>query len=296
MYDPDAEKLLTRMERLTLGLGRLINETRVGRAIQWLNTRWIGYRWTRFAIEKRTFVSGHEKLAALPGDRSVLLVANHRSYFDFFVAMDVALAHGAIWRHKLCFPVRAPFFYDTLTGLAINMLAAGGSMYPPIFRDERGATLNRFAVENVVHLLSTLPRVAVGFHPEGGRNRNPDPYAMGPARKGAGEIALRTDVIVVPLFINGIDNDFRRTISQRFDRGSRIDDPVLVMVGDPVDMRERGARPPTPENCQALVDEFRQSIVDLMPNERALRKACAADAIGADDPGWLINARCRRRR
>ena len=35
------------------------------------------------------------------------------------------------------FPVRAPFFYDRPLGIVLNLIASGGCMWPPVFRDQK---------------------------------------------------------------------------------------------------------------------------------------------------------------
>ena len=282
---------LTPFERWTIRATERVNETAAGNRLQWAFTRHVGYRWTRFLIERHTLVTGAADIAAAVGDRSVMIVANHRSYFDFFAAMDIMLAHSAIWRHKLCFPVRAPFFYDNPVGVAINFRVAGGAMYPPIFRDERRSALNRIAVERVVNLLDKQSSVAVGFHPEGGRNKGSDPYAMLPSKPGAGEVALRSDVVVLPMFMNGLDNRIGAIARARVSNRVRREAPCICMFGPPIDcsdLREQGA---SPETFKAASERFRAAILALMPGEQALRKACAAGEVADDDHRWLINVR-----
>src|SRR5512140_2217308 len=95
---------LTRTERLALLFAELANEDPRGK---WLQTRWlrgISYVWVRAALARRVFVDGLEDLMTLQPETGVLLVSNHRSFFDQY-AMLLACWMGPVpWSRHLYFP------------------------------------------------------------------------------------------------------------------------------------------------------------------------------------------------
>src|SRR5690606_19144688 len=67
---------------------------------------------------RRFRTEGLEHLESVgPGD-SVILVANHRSFFDFYVVSAMIYWRTRLPRRML-FPVRADFFYDHPAGVAL---------------------------------------------------------------------------------------------------------------------------------------------------------------------------------
>ena len=101
-------------------------------------------------------VFGLENVEKTDFDRPLLLVANHRSFFDMYVVSSVMFrqtTHPMI----LYFPVRAKFFYDNPVGWFVNLVMGWFSMYPPFFREEREVKkreFDKFASRKNVPLLS----------------------------------------------------------------------------------------------------------------------------------------------
>ena len=60
-------------------------------------------------------VYGLENIEAVSRDRPILLVANHRSFFDMYVVSTTLFRHTA-WRKQLFFPVRGRFSTIRLWG------------------------------------------------------------------------------------------------------------------------------------------------------------------------------------
>src|SRR5271154_3014700 len=80
---------------------------------------------------RRIRVSGLEHLAGFSNDDSLLFVANHRSFFDFYVLSAVLYWHTTLPR-RMFFPVRSTFFYDHPLGPIVNAAMSGMRMFPPI--------------------------------------------------------------------------------------------------------------------------------------------------------------------
>ena len=179
---------LTRIEKLALRFGELANEDPRGKWLQTTFLRGFSYVWVRTAIAHRMLVGGLEETMALRPTSGVMLVANHRSFFDSY-AMLLACYMGPVpWSKSLQFPVRSNFFYDHPLGIVINAAIAGGAMYPPIFRQAERRQLNDEALDRMVEILQR-PGSVLGMHPEGTRGKGPDPYQLLPAQPGVGKIA-----------------------------------------------------------------------------------------------------------
>ncbi len=125
---------LSGIERISISIGEYLNERPAAKALQGHYHRLVGTNWVYHLVKNVLTVEGLEDVAAVAPPRGVLLCSNHRSFFDQYI-LSTLLVREAGWARELYFPVRANFFYDTLPGLAMNLLIGGGAMYPPIFRD-----------------------------------------------------------------------------------------------------------------------------------------------------------------
>lgn len=201
----------------------------------------VGLRWGRMIPQQlvRAIFLGRlrcrqsERLAQLPPEASIMIVANHRTFFDLFV---IGTALRVESKNKLgipsVFPVRAPFFYDNPLGVLMCLVFSGGCMYPPVFRDERRELLNPTGVE-VMKWLLTQPRVTLGIHPEGRRSRSPDPFQLEPARRGVGHLiqSATEQLYILPVFVEGIDP----SMSEAFKHSlrPRRSPPINLWWGEP---------------------------------------------------------------
>jgi 1-acyl-sn-glycerol-3-phosphate acyltransferase len=203
--------------------------------VRTVTATWIGaisrFRW-RF--------SGLEAVAALRPPKGVILVSNHRSFFDMYVC-SAALYREAAFMQRLIFPVRARFFYTHPIGLLVNLAVSGGAMWPPVFRDERRDALNPITTEQVVHALRQ-PGIVLGMHPEGTRGKHDDPYEFLPTRPGIGRLLRQVDpeTVVLPFFILGM--------------GSKLREELRILVRRPAgqEIRMRFSAPITAGELQAL--------------------------------------------
>ncbi|HWE24006.1 MAG TPA: 1-acyl-sn-glycerol-3-phosphate acyltransferase [Myxococcales bacterium] len=246
------------------------------RVMRWANLgsgARLGLFWQHYVLEplfvllifRRLVVRGLERLDGVPRDAPVLLVANHRTFFDLFI---LGLILVRTWRRRWrpSFPVRANFFYENPAGLFICLLLSGGSMFPPFFRKTRSKAFNRYSLTIVLEKLRH-PGNLVGFHPEGTRNKGGDPYQLLPAQPGAGEVALKARPVVVPAFINGLSNKLMHEVRANV-RGR---DPVIAVFGEPIDLSPFPAETRLTHHKRCS-DLFCARIYALMDEEKQVRR------------------------
>jgi 1-acyl-sn-glycerol-3-phosphate acyltransferase len=279
---------LTRFEQLALRVARATNEVPGLKRLQGVFLRGISYSWIRQTVLRRTLVEGLDEVAALRPDRGVIMASNHRSFFDQYILLLSMYGGGASWAKRLYFPVRANFFYEHPAGALLNMLIGGNVMYPPVFRQAERAALTKDSVERMVRFLGE-PGTVVGIHPEGTRGKGPDPYEMLPAQPGIGQLALQSQAIVLPAWVNGLSNDIVGDVRDNFRAGIRRVRPLIVVLGDPVDYSEFAGQKPRPTLYKKTADLIRKRIAELGERERELRRQCLAGEISDDDPRWLAN-------
>ena len=277
---------LSRIERLALRFGELANEDPRGKWLQTRFLRGVSYVWVRAALARRMLVEGLEELRALQPATGVMLVSNHRSFFDQY-AMLLACYMGPVsWAKRLYFPVRSNFFYDQPLGIAVNAMVAGGAMYPPIYRQAERRALNDDALDRMVDLLRQ-PGNVLGMHPEGTRGKGPDPYAFLPAQPGVGKLALIARPMVVPAFIHGLGNDFLGDLRAGFGKQARRERAIITVFGPPVDYADLCTDKPRPTLYKKCADRFMAAVGAVATRERALRAELEAGRIDDADPRWL---------
>jgi 1-acyl-sn-glycerol-3-phosphate acyltransferase len=279
---------LTRIERLALWFGKAGNEDPRGKWIQNRVLRGVSYVWVRPILARRILADGLEDLITMQPERGVLMVSNHRSFFDLYSLLLACYMGPVPWAKRLYFPVRSNFFYDHPLGIAVNVLAAGGSMYPPIYRQTDRRSLNDDALDVMVKFLQMQGSI-VGMHPEGTRNKNDDPYTFLPAQPGVGKLALLGKPTVLPLFINGLGNSFLADVKANFTREARTKHAVIAVFGKPVDYTDLLTEKPRPTLYKKAADRFMAAIAAQTGREKELRADVNAGRITADDPRWIAN-------
>jgi 1-acyl-sn-glycerol-3-phosphate acyltransferase len=263
------EYLQMRAIRRTLQPGTLDD------ALRWCQ-RTIGQSWITLATGNLHRIHYIERLEPLAPHRSFILVCNHRSFFDLY-ALTAALLRWKL-RHRIVFPVRSNFFYDTPAGFFVNGVMSFFAMYPPLFRDKRLAPLNALGLDELAKLLRA-GETLVGIHPEGRRNPGDDPYELLPAKSGVGRlIHAARDVPVVPVFTNGLlPNNLPRQVKSNFD-GTGI--PIHSVFGHPIDFGGLLAEPASPRLYTRLAERCLDEVKKLGAEEKRLR-AAGADGTGA---------------
>jgi len=279
---------LTRIEKLALRFGELANEDPRGKWLQTKFLRGFSYVWVRKAIARRMLAEGLEDLMALRPPAGVMLVANHRSFFDSYCMLLACYMGPVPWSKSLQFPVRSNFFYDKPLGIVINAAIAGGAMYPPIFRQAERRQLNDEALGRMVEILQR-PGSVLGMHPEGTRGKGPDPYALLPAQPGVGKVALLAKPMIVPAFINGLGNNILEDIRINFTKEARRGKAIITVFGPPIDYEDLKAEKPRPTLYKKAADRFMIEVKKLSEIERALRADVLAGKVSDDDPRWLEN-------
>ncbi len=237
MAPPPPLALLSPFERLAFRLVRRMNQGAWQRC--WFaGERTLGARWIEWVVGPLLQVHGLEHVAATSRDRPLLLVANHRSFFDLYLVMSTLFRRLPGWR-STCFPVRGRYYYQTLGGVTLNAMAAWWSMYPPFFHDPARREFDHWALEELADLCRDGPGRLVGFHPEGRRNTDPDPRALLPAQPGVGRLIHASHPQVVPAFISGLSNSIGEILRRRRRGGP----PIRVRFGPAIDYREWLAQP-----------------------------------------------------
>ncbi len=208
-------------------------------------------------------------------DTAIILVANHRSFFDMFV-VNAVLYREAGFKQRFLFPVRANFFYDRPLGLFVNAVMSFFSMYPPIYRDRSRAPLNHASFEELARLLAHGHRSA-GIHPEGTRNRGDDPYTFLPPQSGVGRLIHLCRVPVLPVFINGLQNNLWSQVRSNFRRDG---EPVICVYGDPVEFDGLLDGPPRGRTYKALAARCMEAIEELAREECRYRSELLGSTAG----------------
>jgi 1-acyl-sn-glycerol-3-phosphate acyltransferase len=252
------ERAQIRFVRATLRPGPLDEAIR---ALQ----RSVGQAWILGATARLRHVHGIERLPAWRPGGSVILVANHRSFFDLYVTGAELVARGLPYR--ILFPVRSQFFYDHPLGPVVNGVMSFFAMYPPIFRERRRAALNLASLDETAALLRR-GGFFVGLHPEGTRKKDDDPYTFLPAQSGVGRVIHKARVPVVPVFVNGLGNDLVKQVSGGITGGGR---PIHMVFGAPIDFGPLLDAPGTPRTYRALAERCLEVISTLGQEEKSLR-------------------------
>lgn len=286
---------LTRVERLALRFGELTNDDPRGKWLQTRFLRGVSYVWVRAAIANRILVEGLDELMALRPETGVMLVSNHRSFFDQYIMLLACYMGPVSWAKALYFPVRSNFFYDQPLGFLVNAAVAGGAMYPPIYRQAERRTLNDEALAKMVDILRR-PGNVLGMHPEGTRGKGDDPYAFLPAQPGVGKLALVAQPMVIPAFNLGLGNNIVEDVRLNFSSEARTGkNAVITVFGTPIDYSDLLAEKPRPALYKKTADRFMTAIKKLSEREKELRADVTAGRILDDDPRWLRHRSAGRR-
>ncbi len=206
-----------------------------------------------------------QNIERIPTDGPVILVANHRSYFDVS-AMTLAIAKSGR-------PARFLGKKEVFDAPIVGQLAAamGGIRVDRASGSDEPLQAAADALEGgeMVCLMpeGTIPRGPAFFEPE----------LKG--RWGAARLAQMTGAPVVPIGLWGTEKVWPR--NQRLPNMLNLTDPPLikVKVGAPVELKHK--------SLDADTKRIMKAIVKLLPKEARERREPTAEELAATyPPGW----------
>jgi 1-acyl-sn-glycerol-3-phosphate acyltransferase len=265
---PTADEIavLNTTERFAFWLVRRMNHGRWKRFWTYCQ-RHLGSLWIFLATYNLMNVRGLENVEQTDFQRPLILVANHRSFFDMYTVSSV-LFRRTDRPITLFFPVRAKFFYDNPIGWFVNLVMGWWAMYPPFFREQNEAhkrAFDKFSVRELIHICQFGRGHVIGFHPEGKRNLNADPYSFLPAQPGIGKVIYEAQPQVVPVFIAGLRNELAKQVLGNWTGGEK----VRIWFGEPIDLDEFYAKRDSVRTHKEISDFLMTKIGDLGEKDRA---------------------------
>ena len=228
--------------------------------------RHIGSLWIYLATYNLMNVFGIENVEATDPHRPLILVANHRSFFDMYTVSSV-LFRRTTRPVTLYFPVRGKFFYDNPLGWFVNLVMGWWAMYPPFFREQKEArkrTFDKFSLRELIRLCTYGRGHVIGFHPEGKRNLSDDPYNFLPAQPGIGTVIHQAKPQVIPVFIAGLINDLPKQIIGNWTGGEK----VRIWFGEPIDLTGFFSRRDSIRTHKEIADHLMEEIKRLSEQDR----------------------------
>jgi 1-acyl-sn-glycerol-3-phosphate acyltransferase len=233
--------------------------------------RTMGAGWIHLSTYNIMNVYGLEHVEAASRERPLLLVANHRSFFDMY-AVSTVLFRKTSWRKQLFFPVRGRFFYQSPVGLLVNLIMGWWSMYPPFFAGgdhpipEKRA-FDKYSFRILTDLTQTGPGNIIGFHPEGTRNKSDDPYSFLRAQPGVGKLILAARPQVIPVFIAGLCNSLPKQVARNWNR----EEVIRIYFGPQLDLSEHFAKPDRLRTHKEIADTVMEKIAELGEQDQAMK-------------------------
>ncbi|HLR06779.1 MAG TPA: lysophospholipid acyltransferase family protein [Pyrinomonadaceae bacterium] len=229
-----------------------------------------GAGWIHLSSYNLLHVYGLEHIEAVDHDRPILLVANHRSFFDFFTVSSV-LFYRTRFGKRLFFPVRGRFFYQSPAGMFVNLVMGWWSMYPPFFSGgdkpiPAKREFDKYSFRRLTQLCREGAGNVIGFHPEGTRNRSDDPYSYLRPQPGVGKLIKEANPQVVPIFITGLGNNLPRQVLGNWFGGEK----VRIHFGKQLDLSEFIARKDHVRTYKEIGEFVMSRIADLGEADREL--------------------------
>jgi 1-acyl-sn-glycerol-3-phosphate acyltransferase len=262
---------LTPFERFAFRFVRRMNQGAWKRFWTWCQST-LGAGWIHLSTYNIMNVYGLEHVEAAAHDRPLLLVANHRSFFDMY-AVSTVLFYNTRWPKRLYFPVRGRFFYQSPLGLLVNLIMGWWSMYPPFFATgdhpipEKRA-FDKFSFEVLTDLARSGAGNIIGFHPEGTRNKGDDPYSFLRAQPGVGKLILEAKPQVIPVFIAGLCNSLPKQVARNWNR----EEVIRIHFGELLDLSEHFTKPDRLRTHKEIADAVMAKIAELGEKDRVINR------------------------
>jgi 1-acyl-sn-glycerol-3-phosphate acyltransferase len=271
---PTTEELsvLSPFERFAFRLVRRMN--RGGWKRFWTSCqRTLGAGWIHLSTYNIMNVYGLENVEAVSHERPILLVANHRSFFDMY-AVSTVLFRNTKWRKQLFFPVRGRFFYQSPVGIFVNLVMGWFSMFPPFFATgdnpiTEKRLFDKFSFRVLVDLARSGAGNIIGFHPEGTRNKSEDPYSFLRAQPGVGKLIMEAQPQVIPVFIAGLCNDLTKQVARNWNR----EEVIRIYFGPQLDLSEELKKPDRLRTHKEIADLLMAKIAELGERDRLAMEA-----------------------
>ncbi len=262
---PLPRKSLRGVEKIAVPIMETINGTHWLKSLIHGSLGQFNRMWMAWATRNLWELHDVERVLNIDAPRGVILVSNHRSFFDMYIFGSMLTERTELMK-RLFFPVRKVFFYDSLLGIVTNLALSGGSMWPPIFKGER-RDLNPLALKQLACVLR--PGNVIGIHPEGTRGKGPDPWELQATKPGLGRMvqAVHPDTVVLPFFILGLGNDFFAQCRRNFNKPGERGEPVRMWVAETFTAGELQAM----GDARLITDVVMARIKELADKDRAQR-------------------------
>src|ERR1700730_4076647 len=225
--EPSTEELavLSPFERFAFRVTHRMNRDASKRFWTWCQSVF-GAGWIHISTYNLMRVYGLDHIEAVDHSRPVILVANHRSFFDMYV-VSTTLFRKPKWRKQLFFPVRGRFYYQSIVGMFVNLIMGWWSMYPPFFVTGKNPLpekrpFDKYSMRRLAQLCKEGAGNVIGFHPEGTRNKNDDPYSFLRPQPGLGKLIKEANPQVLPVFIAGLGNNLPKQVLGNWFSGPKI--------------------------------------------------------------------------
>ena len=261
--------VLSAFERVAFRFTHRMNLGRWKRFWTWCQSVF-GAGWIQISTYNLMRVYGLENVEALDHSKPILLVANHRSFFDMYV-VSTTLFKKTKWQKQLFFPVRGRFYYQNPVGMFVNLVMGWWSMYPPFFVTGKNPMpekrpFDKYSLRRSVQLCTQGAGNVIGFHREGTRNKNNDPYSYLRPQPGVGRLIKEANPQVIPVFIAGLGNNLPKQVLGNWFGG----DKIRIHFGQRIDLSEFMAKKDHMRTYKEIGEFLMGKIADLGESDRAI--------------------------
>ena len=269
--EPTADELavLSSFERLAFRVTHRMNHGTWKRFWTWCQSLF-GAGWIWLCTYNLMQVYGLENIEVVDHERPIVLVANHRSFFDFFTVSSVLFFRTRFGK-QLFFPVRGRFFYQSPAGMFVNLVMGWWSMYPPFFSGgdkpiPEKREFDKYSFRRLTQICHEGGGNVIGFHPEGTRNKGSDPYSYLRPQPGIGKLIKSANPQVVPIFIAGLGNQLAKQVLGNWSGG----EPIRIHFGKQLDLSEYIAKKDHVRTYKEIGEFVMSKIAELGEEDRAL--------------------------